>query len=102
MSLINTDTKILAHILATRQRPLMPNMVLPDQSGFIPERSMAQNLRTIFALLHQLNLSLRLRQYSYMPPKPSTLLNDPICLRSWVFWKLSSGYASYITLRLHE
>lgn len=55
LSLINTDVKILAKLLASRLQPLLPSVVLPDQSGFIPDRSTTHNLRTILGLLHYLD-----------------------------------------------
>lgn len=53
-SLLNTDTKILAKLLAKRLQPLMTFLVLPNQTGFIPGRSTVQNARTLFALSHYL------------------------------------------------
>lgn len=55
LSLINIDAKILAKILANRIQPLLSNLVLPDQAGFMPTRSTTHNIRTIFALYHQLD-----------------------------------------------
>lgn len=58
LSLINKDAKILAKIIALRIQPLMQKLILSDQSGFIPMRSTTHNLRTIFAMFHQLNPNL--------------------------------------------
>lgn len=58
LSLINTDVKILAKLLATRLQPLLPMVILPDQSGFVPGRSTAHNLRTILSLMHYLDPNL--------------------------------------------
>lgn len=52
LSLINMDVKILAKLLATR---LLPRVVLPDQSGFIPDHSTTHNLCTILGLMHYLD-----------------------------------------------
>lgn len=54
LSLLNTDTKILAKTLAGRLGKIMPFLILPDQTGFIQGRSTAQNTRTLFALAHYL------------------------------------------------
>ncbi|XP_078505128.1 tRNA-specific adenosine deaminase 2 isoform X3 [Lissotriton helveticus] len=59
LSLINVDTKILAKLLAVRLKPLMTNLILPDQSGFIPARSTGHNTRTLFALSHYLERATR-------------------------------------------
>lgn len=55
LSLINMDAKILAKLISNRLQPLLPYIALPDQSGFIPGRSTAHNLRTIFSILHYLH-----------------------------------------------
>lgn len=55
LSLINLDTKIQAKMIESRLQPLVPMLVLPDQSGFVPKRSMVHNLPTIFAVLHHLD-----------------------------------------------
>lgn len=55
LSLINVDAKILAKLISNRLQPLLPYKALPDQSGFIPGRSTAHNLRTIFSVLHYLH-----------------------------------------------
>ncbi|KAJ1142759.1 hypothetical protein NDU88_009072, partial [Pleurodeles waltl] len=46
LSMINIDNKILAKMIAARLQPLLPRLVLPDQSGFVPGRSTGHNLRT--------------------------------------------------------
>ncbi|XP_078503492.1 fibrocystin [Lissotriton helveticus] len=51
LSLLNSDAKILAKVLATRLSLLMTTLVLPDQSGFVPGRATSHNLRTLFSLI---------------------------------------------------
>lgn len=58
LSLMNIDTKILAKLIANRLQPLLPLLTRPDQSGFIPSRSTAQNIRTFFSVLHQIDPNL--------------------------------------------
>ena len=55
LSITNVDSKILTKVLANRLLKLMPLLVRPDQAGFIPGRSTADNLRTLFAATNQLN-----------------------------------------------
>lgn len=54
-SLINIDAKILAKLIANRIRPFMTALVLPDQSGFVPSRGTSHNLRTLFAVLQDID-----------------------------------------------
>lgn len=56
LSIINIDAKILAKIIASRLQPLVPSLVLPDQTEFVPTRSTMHNLRTVFATLHYFEL----------------------------------------------
>uniref|UniRef100_A0A8C5LVA2 Reverse transcriptase domain-containing protein n=1 Tax=Leptobrachium leishanense TaxID=445787 RepID=A0A8C5LVA2_9ANUR len=45
ISLLNTDIKLLAKILALHLDPLLPTLISPDQVGFIPGRQAYDNLR---------------------------------------------------------
>ena len=47
ISLLNTDLKILTKVIAMRLSAVIPVLVHPDQSGFIPDRSTANNLRRL-------------------------------------------------------
>ena len=47
LSMLNMDYKILSRILATRLLPFMPKLIHPDQTGFIPGRSTAVNIRRL-------------------------------------------------------
>lgn len=60
LSLINTDTEILAKLLANRLSLLMEKLVLPDQAGFIPGRATSHNLCTLFSILQNADPQLAL------------------------------------------
>lgn len=55
LSLINCDTKILAKVLSNRLNLLLDHLVLPEQSGFIPNRATSHNLRTLLAVLQDID-----------------------------------------------
>ena len=47
ITLLNTDCKILAHILANRLKKVIPKLVKTDQSGYIKGRNICYNIRLI-------------------------------------------------------
>lgn len=51
ISLLQKDIKILAKVLALRLNTEITSLIHPDQSGFIPERSTAINLRWLFVYI---------------------------------------------------
>lgn len=51
MSLLNTDMKLYAKVLATRMKDLMNDLVHPDLVGFVPGREGRDNgVRTLLLL----------------------------------------------------
>ena len=48
ISLLNTDYKIIAHILATRLQTVLPTVISKDQSGYLKNRNIGINIRSIF------------------------------------------------------
>lgn len=48
ISLLQTDIKILAKILARRLNSVILSLIHPDQTGFMPGKSTALNLRRLF------------------------------------------------------
>lgn len=52
ISLLNTDIKILAKILANRLQPIMPSIIHPDQMGFITGREVRDNSKWAIQLIH--------------------------------------------------
>lgn len=51
ISLLNAEAKILAKVLATRLQPHLGTLIHPDQSGFMPNRNTALNLRRLNSVL---------------------------------------------------
>jgi len=52
ISLLNTDYKILAHILAQRLQKVLPNIISKDQNGYIQGRFIGCSIRTILDMIH--------------------------------------------------
>ena len=47
ISLLNTDYKILAQVLATRMQKILPEIISKDQNGYLTGRFIGMNIRTI-------------------------------------------------------
>lgn len=52
ISLLNTDVKILAKVLAHRLEDILPSVISPDQTGFIKGRHSFYNIRRLFNILY--------------------------------------------------
>ena len=53
IALLNIDYKIYTNILANRLEKVLPDLVHPDQSGFIPQRQTHDNLHRLAHLLEK-------------------------------------------------
>lgn len=53
ISLLNTDIKVYARILALRLQRYVNFLVHPDQSGFMPNRLAADNIRRLLHVIHE-------------------------------------------------
>lgn len=52
ISLLNTDYKLISKVLANRLGQYLPQLINPDQSGFILKRSSSNNLCRLFNIIH--------------------------------------------------
>ena len=57
ISLVNCDYKIFAKILATRLKKVVPSIIHIDQVGFIPGRLSSNNMRRIFQVMLEAEVS---------------------------------------------
>ena len=44
ITLLNSDYRVLAKILATRLRAVQPTIIQPEQTGFLPDRHIGENI----------------------------------------------------------
>lgn len=51
ISMLNTDYKILAKALATRLSHILPSLINPNQTGFVPGRFIGDTVRNIQAII---------------------------------------------------
>lgn len=52
ISLLNTDAKILAKVLAHRLETVLPSIISPNQTGFVQNRYSFFNIRCLFNILY--------------------------------------------------
>lgn len=51
ISLLNTDTKLYAKLLAQRLSTIIPQIIHPDQVGFVPGRQASDGTRRLIDLI---------------------------------------------------
>lgn len=52
ISLLNVDYKILTKVIAKRIEKVLPALINPDQTGYIKDRYIGENVRLIYDLIH--------------------------------------------------
>ena len=57
ISLLNTDYKLIAHILANRLQHVLPEIVSQNQNGYLRERYIGYNIRTIIDIIDNATLN---------------------------------------------
>ena len=51
ISLLNVDAKIMAKVIATRIRNVLPNVIHCNQSGYVKDRYIGETVRSIFDIM---------------------------------------------------
>ncbi|XP_069059370.1 vomeronasal type-2 receptor 26-like [Pleurodeles waltl] len=57
LAMLNTDYKIMGKTLAAQLAPMMPDLVLADQNGFVPTRDTSHSIRRLFHVMHYTGMS---------------------------------------------
>ena len=55
ITLLNVDYKIASKAIAKRIEPLLPHLIHPDQTGFVKDRYIGENIRLISDVMEQTN-----------------------------------------------
>ena len=51
ISLLNVDAKIASKVIAERLKRVLPNLIHENQSGYVPGRSICENIRSILDIM---------------------------------------------------
>ena len=51
ISLLNVDAKITSKVIAQRLKRVLPNLIHENQSGYVPGRSICENIRSILDIM---------------------------------------------------
>ena len=54
ISLLNTDYKLLAHVLANRLQIILPSIISKNQSGYLKGRNISLNIRSTFDIIQNI------------------------------------------------
>lgn len=92
ISLLNTDQKILSGIIADRLKKIVPSIINTDQTGFIMDRQMVDNVR------HTLNIM----EYSKNTQRQTILLTlDAEKAFDWSYGLISLNRVKALTFIIH-
>uniref|UniRef100_A0A8C5MTU0 Reverse transcriptase domain-containing protein n=1 Tax=Leptobrachium leishanense TaxID=445787 RepID=A0A8C5MTU0_9ANUR len=97
ISLLNSDMKILARILANRLQRFLPQLVDPDQVGFIPGREARDaTTRILNALARSNNMSAPLCLLSTDAEKAFDRILWPFMFQTLQHFKLGADFIQYV------
>ena len=56
ISLLNVDAKIMAKVIATRIKNVLPNVIHCNQSGYVKDRYVGETVRSLFSISWSLQI----------------------------------------------
>uniref|UniRef100_A0A8C5M4L4 Reverse transcriptase domain-containing protein n=1 Tax=Leptobrachium leishanense TaxID=445787 RepID=A0A8C5M4L4_9ANUR len=97
ISLLNTDVKLLARVLANRLKRFMPQLIHPDQVGFIPGREARDaTIRVLNAITHSKQSKTPLLLLSTDAEKAFDRVLWPFLFRTLHTYGVGEGFISWI------
>ena len=51
ISLVNVDTKIMTNVIASRIKNILPDIIHPNQTGYVKDRFIGQTVRSIYDVM---------------------------------------------------
>ena len=48
ISLVNVDTKIMTNVIASRIKNILPDIIHPNQTGYVKDRFIGETIRSIY------------------------------------------------------
>lgn len=98
ISLLNSDQKILAKILAKRLSTVMSKLVHSDQTGFVADRSSCNNLRRLFNVIYSSKIQQDLIILSLDAEKAFDQVEWPYLFAVLEKFQLGQDFISWIKL----
>ena len=103
ISLLNTDFKILAKVLADRLQTVIPNIVSTDQSGYIKGRCISENVRTILDILEYTSVKINPGLMVFLDfEKAFDTVSWPFLLKTLKHFNFGSIFIKWITILYND